>query len=256
MTPQREVPQQDPPGKTLQRALDPSGVTIPQTSLSHIHCLAIFGLIVAILIPPLGLVLSILAWRKTVKTHNKGSAFAITGAIVGASLTLMIIAGVVVLMVLSSLFAGANQPNQAETDLQPIIRSLTQSGGHIVCDGGDNGNSLDNTIPWYTAYYEVSDDRVLQDLEAAAKQQNFMLAVDTSRIRQLKDGSIQGEHFNPNASYLTATTHGKELDITIDRNGLLPLECNFSDPANYGKIKTVSEFMDLVHLTMTLPATN
>jgi hypothetical protein len=140
--------------------------------------------------------------------------------------------------------------------LQPIIASLAHSSGHMVCDGGDNGYSLDNTIPWYTAYYEVSDDRLLQDLEAAAKQQNFMLAVDTSRIQQLKDGAVQGERFNPNASYLSATIHGKELDITIDRNGSLPMDCNFSDPANYGEIKTVSGSMDLVHVTMTFPATN
>lgn len=225
--------------------------------MSHIDRLAVLGLIFAILIPPLGLALSILAWRKIVKTHHKGNAFAITGSIVGASLTLIIIAGAVVLnIVLSSLFAGANRPNQAETDLQPIIVSLAQSGGHMVCDGGDNGYSLDNTIPWYTAYYEVPDDRLLQDLEAAAKQQNFILAVDTSRIQQLKDGAVQSERFNPNASYLNATAHGKELDITIDRNGSLPLDCNSSDPAKYGEIKNVSGSMDLVHLTMTLPATN
>src|SRR5712691_4427642 len=118
MNPQREVPQQDQPRTTLQPALDASGVTFSQTSMSHIDRLAVFGLIFAILIPPLGLILSILAWRKIVKTHHKGSAFAITGAIVGASLTLLIIAGVVVLnMALSSLFAGTNRPNQAETDL-------------------------------------------------------------------------------------------------------------------------------------------
>jgi hypothetical protein len=249
---------------TPSSSISPTPPNIPSTNSQN--SLPVLGLVLAVILPPIGLVVSIIAWRKTVKNYQGGKKLAIVGAIMGSVLSLaLIVLGALLLFeslvttVLVSPKSSPSQSNQAQSELNPILAQIVQLGGQKICDQGDSGHSLDNNIPNYSAYYKVSDNQLLQRLETTAMQQGFTLAADTNTVNQLQvpDTQPNSEHYNSSASYLTATNGGKKLDITIDRNGSLPLNCTVNnDVQSYGKSETVSGSTDLVKLYMTLPATN
>ena len=239
----------------------PSPTNVPSTNSSN--SLPIIGLILAVILPPLGLIISIIAWHKSAKNHKSSKNLAIIGTIVASVFSCALIVLGVLIFAVTSFFtafgSGSSKPNQAQNDLKPIIEQVEQLGGQKVCDQGDNGYSLDNTIPNYAVYYKVSDNQLLQRLESTAEQQGFTLVTDAKGINQLQVSGTQpnSEHYNPNASYLIATNSGKELDITIDRNGSLPLNCTVGNNVqSYGQSETVSGTTDLVRLLLTLPSTN
>jgi hypothetical protein len=180
------------------------------------------------------------------------------GAILSAIIFLAIIASFLFFLFLHTIFgSGAARPNQAEVTLQPIVSQIEQLGGEKICDQGDSGYSLDNTIPNYDVYYKVPDTQLLQNIEVVSERQGFILTPDTVRIQDLQNEHVHGEVFNAASSYLAAANNGKKLSITIERNGSLPLDCTNGIPIQqYGKQETISGNIDLVRLSMRLPATH
>jgi uncharacterized membrane protein YbaN (DUF454 family) len=68
--------------------------------------LAIIGLILSILLPPLGLILSILAFQRIKRNGSDGKTMAIIGIVVGAIPTVLFI----ILFLIAALFSKSNIP--------------------------------------------------------------------------------------------------------------------------------------------------
>lgn len=229
-----------------------SGQASAKKSLS-----SIIGAILAVLIPPLGLFVSILVWRKSKKRDSNGKGLAIFGTIWGAVFTIPF-------LFLAMLFVsfGGLKKNAAESDLQPIMARVEQLGGQKICKNGDNGYSIDNTEPWYHIYYQVPDNANLADeIMSAAAQQGYKLHENTDYINQLKGlpgntGSVSAraslEGYNPKSNYLIAEESGQNMQVEIVRDDEVALRC---DSGKYGRNQATTSNHAIVSLYLGLPST-
>jgi hypothetical protein len=205
---------------------------------------------------PVGLIISIIAWRKIHKLSLGGKWLAVTGVVLGALFSLPLLGFVWLFMAL-----GAWHGNQAQKDFEPIANQITALGGTKLCDNGDSGYGIDNTTPWYQVYYTVPDAADLTNkIKAIADQQGYRLEIDTAHIRQLKglpdehgtySGSYGGEQFNPKSDYLIGESGDKSLSITINRQTTVALYCE----TDYGKKQSTGN-NTILDFGLSLPATD
>jgi hypothetical protein len=111
------------------------------------------GLVLAFVVPLVGLIISIIALRKVSKAPIGGKGLAVAGTVIsGILVTLSLLFAVFLFFV----FGFATLSNGAEKAAEPITTGITQQlNGKKICTGGDSGGGLDNTTPWYQAYYEI-----------------------------------------------------------------------------------------------------
>lgn len=95
------------------------------------HVLAIVGLVLAILLPPIGLIVSIIALFR-VRRHG-GKGFAVAGTIVGLLFTIGI---VIALVALGGLIAFAKGPTDAVTGMNEALVARDCDGFFEVTDAG------------------------------------------------------------------------------------------------------------------------
>lgn len=222
---------QQPPNQT---PIQPDPQTI--TNKKPVPVIAIVGFLLSIFMAPVGFITSIVAWRKIHKFSLGGKWLAIAGVAIGALFSLPLLFFVWLFIVL-----GAWHGNQAQKDFKPIAKQIVSLGGAKLCDNGDGGYGLDNTIPWYQVYYIVPDTTDLTNkVKSIANQQGYQLNSDTSFINQLKglpdeDGSYSGlygdEQFNPKSDYLIGQNSNKSLSVTVNRQTSVALYCG----TDYGK---------------------
>jgi Domain of unknown function (DUF4190) len=227
MGPQNQTTQSNPSSQ------QPQPETPPKKDLPNSR-LSVAGLILAVLCPPVGLVVSVLALREIKKNYLRGRGRAIFGVIWGAIFT-------VPFLLLAWLFIalGGWKGNEAKKAAQPFIAQVQKAGGKKICDNGDSGDGIDNTQPWYEVYYELPNSPSLtSDVKAYAASIGYPLAQDTASINQLKgipdkngvttepDG---GATFNPSADYLISNRNGSSLAITINRKTSVALYCGVGD---------------------------
>ena len=217
--------------------------------------LSIVGLVLAILLPPIGLIISVVALNQIRKRHLGGRGRAIFGTVWGAIFTLLILLG-------AWLITGIVN-NPAKNDMQPLATRIQAAGGQKLCDDGDSGEGGDNTQPWYEAYYETLDSSNLtSQVEQYAAQSGYTLTPDTGLITELKNvaaGANVTDTLPPNEpaysaknDYLTANkTNGGELSVTVYRNTSVPLNCGV---ANYGKLRSTGNNSAIIDMQLTLPS--
>jgi hypothetical protein len=201
--------------------------------------LILAGIILAILLPPIGLVVSIFALRKIKRNHLPGKGQAIFGIVWGALFTLPFL-----LLALLFVSFGGLRGNRAKNDAQPFVAQIQKAGGKELCNNGDSGYGIDNTQPWYEVYYEIpSNPQLTAQIKADATQFGYTLTSNTGLINQLKgipdkNGDIVEPFgratFNPKADYLISHKDGKIVSVTINRETSLPLYCG---GRNYGNKK-------------------
>lgn len=169
--------------------------------------------------------------------------------------SIMIILSTAVVLTGVHIFDTQNM-NPADTELQLIITSLTKAGGKVICRAGENVGGT-NTIPWSTVYIVFSDKHILMTLNQVVLNQGFRLAQNTSYINQLQldDAQPNGplpdeERFNPNSTYLIGYSKDRELEVTVDRNGPLPLDCTQNNPGPYGYLQYTSGTSDIIKLSL------
>lgn len=145
---------------------------------------------------------------------------------------------------------GAFRSNQAQAELSPIQRGITSSlHGKLLCDNGDNGHTIDNSVPWYTVYYSVdATSKTLQQIKDLSAKQGFTLQDSAQTTQQGISQPVGGS-----STFLTANNNGKQLDIQIVGQGdKIALYCG----KDYGKEESPAGGKNLVELSMTLPDTS
>jgi len=221
----------------------------------HTPAIAILGLVLSILIAPIGLIVSIVAWRKIRRQSLKGKGLAVAGTVLGVLITVPMLWLFIALGGFLQLIHG----NQAEKDFRPIANQMIRLGGQKICDNGDSGYGIDNSAPWYQIYYTVPDTPDLtRKVESFIGQQGYQVSTDTNFINQLKglpdqDGTYTepygGEQFNSRSNYLTGQSGNKSLKITINRQTSVPLYCGVS---NYGKQRQTGD-KAIIDFSLSLP---
>jgi hypothetical protein len=155
--------------------------------------------------------------------------------------------GVLVLVFLIFLFVvtGGLSGNKAMRQFKPIDKSLKNIGAKLICDNGDAGKGIDNSAPWYQAYYSVSSS---QDLETKVKSfaasAGYTLENDDHAKMQMT--GLQGYQ---NTTYLKSPNGQLAVSIfpTGDQADLL---CGVK---NYGQARVAAPGEELLDFSLNLP---
>ena len=180
--------------------------------------LALVGVVLAVLIPPVGLIVSFIARHRIKRDPGQGGGLAIFGIFCGTALTLPFLFAIA--------WLGAEalgwHDNVARDQAQPFIARVQAVGGDKLCDNGDGGHGIDNDQPWYQAYYRISDHPGLKlDLTSHAARLGLALRQDTELITELRNVPEPLNVFNPKADYLTAEKGSFRFDVRINREGVV-----------------------------------
>jgi hypothetical protein len=218
--------------------------------------LAIAGLVLAFLLPPVGCILSVVALVRIRRWKLGGKGLAIAGTLIGA---LLMVPGVLLALVFFAL--GGARANQAEVDFKPIDKQLIELGATKICTNGDNGWGIDNATPWYDIYYQAPDTAGLTDkVSAIATDNGYTLSTNQDFVNQLKgvpdaNGDVSApygnEQFNPKSDYLKGSKGPNTLTLTINRQASVALYCN-SDSIKYGEKRDTGSDAILT-FSLTLP---
>lgn len=216
--------------------------------------LAIISIILAFLAPPIGLIISLIAlYRISVYKHG-GRVLAIIALIISLLLTVVIALAIFVFGALISILGqsiqGLQKPNQAKVEMQPMIADLVRHSGQIICDNGDNGYGIDNGMPWYDIYLTANDSGLEAALITSSSNQGYHLHADTQRTNTTNSATDQSNERDAQYTSLTDTTGGKNLEITIVRNGPMTLHCSGD---NWNKQQSANGTQDMVELKLLLP---
>lgn len=225
--------------------------------------IALIGFILAFIIPLAGLIVSIIARREIIKKSLPGKKLATAGIVIGGIFTFISGAFIVLALLAIAALGGFHTGNDAENASKPIIAQIDNIGGKKICSNGDGGHGIDNTTPWYDAYYTVPDTPQLTvKVKDIASRAGYNLAVDQATINQLhglpdSNGVITepygGEKYNPKSDYLMGNNGDKKLSITINRQTDVALYCG---SGQYGRKQAAGNGIAIIDLSFTLPDTN
>jgi len=195
----------------------------------------LFGFLLAIIVPPIGIILSvrslILVLEKKQKqkiTSKSGVVFGVLGIYIGVMLTFII--GFIILGLYS--LGGGGHTNIAQVAMKPIQKIIEPTGARQLCVNGDNGYSIDNSQPWYTVYYLVNDaSKITQEIKAAAYSSSYSLVSDNGRVQSnqtINIGTGKVEMFNAQNDYLIGSNskNSSSLYVEVIKKGVIALDCN------------------------------
>ncbi len=141
--------------------------------------------------------------------------------------------------------------NGAQDEAQSLVAMVRRTGGKELCDNGDGGHGLDNTKPWYQVYLEVDDrPRLAEEMKEAAARAGYSLSVDTQKSTTPRSLPPHLHHLRPETDYFVARKNGNRLQVTIDRDGAVPLYCGIT---GYGDFKETGTDRAIVTINMALP---
>ena len=234
----------------------PISVGEPSARKKHLPVLAIIGLICAVILPPIGFLLCIIALFLKRNRSRTGLLFAGAGILISFLLCVVLIyAFWAIAVVGKAIFFGVSHSNQAQYDFQPIASQIESLGGKKLCDNGDAGYGPDNLRPWYQVYYRISDSASLTNsVEAIAAKQGYHLQADTQLISQLQGAGSAvpygNEHFNPKSDYLIGKNGQNTLSVTINRQASVALYCGVEQ---YGKQVPTGVSDAILNFDLSLP---
>lgn len=207
---------------------------------------AIIGLALAFIIPPVGLVVSIVARNKIYKQQLGGKWLSISGILIGAVWAIPF-----VFFAWMSFTTGYLSLNRAERDIRPIASQITRLGGHKICDNGDPGFGADNNSPWYEVYYLIPNNQSLTpQVNDIANRHGYQLQQNTDFITALKNGGESDEQYSPTSDYLVGYNGSKKLTVTVYKQTGVPIHC----VDGYGNITQTGSTNAILDLSIDLPA--
>lgn len=226
-------------------------------------------LMLTILLVGIGLITCIIA-IVTIKKHLlRGMPLAIGGVVI--SLTFNVI--IILFALLANGLSGGFRNNEAQDVTKPIEAELQKLGGKKICDNGDSGYSVSNSIPWYEVYYTVPDSKEISMLlEEASKQTDYPLKESQEYARYLENPDDGYEStFNRESDYLTSINAededsiyneygesiygegGDSMAAAVYRNIAVPLYCGVEE---YGDKMNTAKDSVIVKLEVSLPETD
>jgi hypothetical protein len=208
---------------------------------------AIFGFILSIIIPPIGLIISIISLRVIRKQGRNGQKLAIAGIVIGSVLTLFAILVPVFILNFFSGINGGGHKNQAQVDLQPMLTQIQKLGGKEICSNGENGYSVDTNQPQYETYYTIpTTAHLTSNIESLALSQGYILNEDSS----MKNYITSIGDYSPTSDYLVGQKSGASLSVIINRNTSVALTC---DTGEYSRLQR-TDGNAIIDISMTLPS--
>jgi hypothetical protein len=114
-----------------------------------------------------------------------------------------------------------NMPNVAQDRAGEIIGGLAPVHPVLVCDNGDNGEGLDNTIPWYSAYLSAESTAVDDVVITAASHAGWRLSQD--------EGAPPGVPYQETTTYLADRRNGWTVQVGVVRSGPVANYCRQVD---------------------------
>ena len=210
---------------------------MPMQTTKRTPATAYLSIIFALLIPPVGLILGIVAWRKTKKQNLPGATTAQAGVLIGALFSIPFIYVLILLNPLSEL--GGNQAQKLSTDFTTVIEKW---GATQICKSGDSGKGWDNQIPWYNVYYQVPDSQSLvRDIVAESNRMGYRPS-NRPGVDNITDYTKDIELVNQST--------GANLHVTINRNTTVALEC---DTGGYGRIQQTDKGKAILLISFSMP---
>lgn len=177
--------------------------------------LDVIGLVLAIALPPVGAVVSIVALVVKIRSGTQGKALAIVGAVWGVIFSLPFLFFLWLYMIL-----GGWKGNDAQKEIQPFLAQIQKAGGEELCDAGDSGIGLDNSRPWYQVYYAMpASPQLASKIKAGADQAGFSLTIDgDNHLYGGKDGRILTVNIGKEGGQMQCAIvrQGNEKQITKD----------------------------------------
>lgn len=181
--------------------------------------------------------------------NKKQKALFVIAAIVGY--------GGIALVILIFYSLGGFRTNQAQKEFGSVFGSLSSLNAAKICDNGDNGHTIDNSVPWYTVYLKMPGDPEAR-LKQLAKSHGYDLVPSTQLIDNLAnpDQATTNDSdfisYDPHNSYLTAKDSGKTVDAYIYRAGSAKTQCT----NRWLQPEPVPSGYSIVQINVTLPDTS
>ncbi len=157
----------------------------------------------------------------------------------------LILLGIVWAFISISVFSS----NKAKQEFQPFKATLGSLGATKLCDNGDSGHGIDNSTPWYTAYYSTANSTNLESqIITTGAKAGYDLKPDSKMYSDLK-----GLAGYTDSTYLAANDDGKTLDVRIALGtDQVALECGVK---NYGQEKSPGNNQAILEFSFQLPDT-
>lgn len=143
----------------------------------RLNLLGIVGIIVSVLLPPVGLLWCLILLTVILKKYrNVGIKQPVSGIVIGSLLSLPFIA--IGLPLANVMSGGTLLPNSAKEHAASFVQSLESMGGKKIYDRGCGGSCIDNGNPFYIGVYSIPDTSDLtQKIKEAAKQSGYTLVL-------------------------------------------------------------------------------
>ncbi|HET9850104.1 MAG TPA: hypothetical protein VFP35_00525 [Candidatus Saccharimonadales bacterium] len=136
--------------------------------------------------------------------------------------------------------------NPAQEKFKPIGDGLKKIGAQQICDNGDSGKGIDNTVPWYQVYYSAPQSTATENqVKFFAANAGYTLIPDVHTKHQ-----VAGLNGYKNTTFLKSKNN--QLTVSIVPPGDSDnLYC--SNVKNYGQAKTAQKNEVLLDFRITLP---
>ena len=145
-------------------------------------------------------------------------------------------------------FVGGGHENSAEAELKPILANMKTIHPVKLCEKGDSGWGIDNTMPWFIGYYKVDLHPDLDEtVKRATERAGYRWKPDPSFITDKKEVAVTTSA----TSYFIATNNEKFIKVEIRGDGKMPLSC--SQGVIYGKKKAEDANKALIKFDVSLP---
>jgi hypothetical protein len=211
------------------------------------------GIILAVLIPPIGVIVSLVALLETKKKQLKGKRLSIFGVVWGAVFTLPFVFLIWLIVALGGIGMhglGSFGPhsNDATKAAKPIMAQLDQIGGKKICDNGDPGYGIDNWQPWYDVYYRFTDSANLSgQVQEVMRQQGYNVTrINNQGIYEDVQGySVQVEGNDWQNGNTTLST-------TLSRHATVALRCK----DDYNRKEPTGDNGAILKMSFSLPDRN
>lgn len=203
--------------------------------------LTIISLLLAFLLAPIGLILSVAALVKASNWPNRAAA--VIGVIIGGLLSWFLYFAIPIVIWLAGIQIS---PNPTVDQTKPIVSAIESFDAIKICEHSYNGHTYGPHGPYYAVYYRLKDDgsqkneldsnKLKDALDDASQEMGFGMlmpwknASSESRLKSF-EGSESASEFYEMTANVTYDDEGKvegqdSLMVQLHRAGSVQVSCD------------------------------